>query len=86
MNNRSVCTRCGKPRIIISTYEEKIEKSTVKYTITECSDPACQKIVDKGLEIEETKRKRIKEEQEEREAVKKRKREEAKKLSDPIRI
>lgn len=56
MNNRSVCTRCGKPRIIISSYEEKIENSSVTYTITECSDPECQKMVNKTLKVEDARR------------------------------
>lgn len=56
MNNRSVCTRCGKPRVVISSYKEKVEKSTVTYTITGCSDPECQKIVDKGLVVEQERR------------------------------
>ena len=45
----SICTRCGKPRVVIDTYEEKVESSTVTYTITECSDPECQKMVNKAL-------------------------------------
>ena len=65
----SVCTRCGKPRIIVKTYEEKIESSTVTYTITECSDPACQKLVNKTLQTEKNKRKFIKDEQVKREEV-----------------
>lgn len=56
MNNRSVCTRCGKQRVVVSTYEEKVEKSTVTYTITGCSDPECQKLVEKGLKMEQIKR------------------------------
>lgn len=56
MNNRSVCTRCGKPRVVVSTYEEKVEKSTVTYTVTECSDPNCQKIVNQNLKVEENRR------------------------------
>ncbi len=63
----SVCTRCGKPRIVVKSYEEKVETSTVTYTITECSDPECQKLVDKTLLTEKKKRKFIKDEQEKRE-------------------
>ena len=51
----STCTRCGKPRIIVNTYEEKVETSTVTYTITECSDPECQKLVNKTLLTEKRK-------------------------------
>jgi len=67
----STCTRCGKPRVIVKTYEEKIETSTVVYTITECSDPECQKVVNKTLRAEKDKRKHIKDEQEKREVARK---------------
>lgn len=67
----SVCTRCGKPRIIVKTYEEKIETSTVTYTITECSDPECQKMVNKTLLTEKKKRQFIKDEQVKREEARK---------------
>jgi len=63
----SICTRCGKPRIIVDSYEEKVETSTVTYTITECSDPECQKMVNKTLKQEASKRKFIKDEQIKRE-------------------
>lgn len=67
----SVCTRCGKPRVVVECYEEKVEKSTVTYTITACSDPECQKLVDKILGEEKRKRGVIKEEQEKRELLRK---------------
>lgn len=67
----SVCTRCGKPRIVVDSYEEKIETSTVTYTVTACSDPECQKIVDKVLKEEENKRVVIRKEQEKRELIRK---------------
>lgn len=67
----SVCTRCGKPRIVVDTYEEKVESSTVTYTITECSDPECQKAVNKTLQTEKKKRKFIKDEQVKREEARK---------------
>ncbi len=63
----SFCTRCGKPRIVVKTYEEKIETSVVTYTITECSDPECQKQVNKTLLTEKKKRQFIKDEQAKRE-------------------
>ena len=65
----SICTRCGKPRIIVKTYEEKVDTSTVTYTITECSDPECQKMVNKTLLTEKKKRQFIKDEQEKREVA-----------------
>ena len=67
----SVCTRCGKPRIIKETYEEKVETSTVTYTIKICSDADCQKIVDGQLSKEKQQRQVIKKEQEVREAARK---------------
>ena len=67
----SICTRCGKPRVVIDTYEEKVESSTVTYTITECSDPECQKMVNKALKAEKVKRQFIKDEQEKREEARK---------------
>lgn len=67
----SVCTRCGKPRIVVKTYTEKVETSTVTYTITECSDPECQKLVDKTLKAEKVKRQFIKDEQVKREEARK---------------
>jgi len=67
----SVCTRCGKPRIVVDTYEEKVDNSTVVYTITECSDPECQKLVNKTLQTEKKKRQFIKDEQVKREEVRK---------------
>lgn len=70
-NSGSVCTRCGKPRIVVDTYIEKVETSTVTYTITACSDPECQKLVDKILGEEKRKRGVIKEEQEKRELLRK---------------
>gem|GEM_PF-6864574 len=55
----------------MDSYEEKVETSTVTYTITACSDPECQKIVDKILKLEKKKRELIKEEQEKRELLRK---------------
>lgn len=66
---QSNCTRCGNPRIIVDTYTEKVDSSTVTYTITKCSDPKCQEAVDKLLKGEEEKRKIIKEEQVKRETI-----------------
>lgn len=55
----------------MDSYTEKVETATVTYTITACSDPECQKIVDKNLKDEEKKRLVIKEEQERRELLRK---------------
>jgi hypothetical protein len=63
------CIRCGKTRVVIDTYEEKVETSVVTYTVTACTDSDCQKIVDKLLKDEEKKREMIKKEQEKRELL-----------------
>lgn len=65
-NKMSKCTRCGKERIIKSSYTEKLEKTTVVYTVTVCPDSECQKLVEKGLAAEEVKRKTMNDEQEKR--------------------
>ena len=62
----SKCTRCGKERIVKTSSTEMMEKSVVTYTTTVCPDPECQKMVEKGLVVEENKRKVIREEQERR--------------------
>ena len=62
----SKCTKCGKERIFKSSVVEKVGNSTITHTITVCPDPECQKIVEKGLVIEEKKRKTMYEEQEKR--------------------
>ncbi len=71
VSSGSVCTRCGKPRIIVDSYQEKVETSVVTYTTAVCSDPECQKIVDKNLKEEERKRVLIKNEQDARLLIRK---------------
>lgn len=62
----SKCTRCGKERIVKTSSTELMERSVVTYTTTICPDPECQKLVEKGLVVEENKRRVIREEQETR--------------------
>jgi hypothetical protein len=52
----SICIECGKKRIIVGTYEEKVGNSTVVYKETICADPECQKKVEKTLAKELEKR------------------------------
>lgn len=61
MNNStaSVCTRCGKQRVVIGTHEEVIGNSTVVYTDTVCPDPECQKAVEAKLVNEKEKREQM---------------------------
>ena len=62
----SKCTRCGKERIVKSSRVEKLEKSTVTYTVTICPDPKCQRMVEDGIEKEESRRKIFKDEHDRR--------------------
>ena len=62
----SRCIRCGKERVVLNSYTEKLEKTSVVYTVTVCPDPECQEIVEKGLRIEKDKRAVIQIEQEKR--------------------
>jgi hypothetical protein len=54
--NPSICIECGKQRIVVRTYEEKVGNSVVVYKETICANPECQKKVDKTLAKELEKR------------------------------
>lgn len=41
------CSRCGKERIIIRSWKEKIDGSVITNTETACPDKECQKEVEK---------------------------------------
>ena len=68
----SKCIRCGKPRIVTASYEEVVQTSTIIHTEMECSDPNCQKLVNKTLKVEEDKRHEGNLEKERRERIRKR--------------
>ncbi len=40
------CIRCGRPRIVVRTWKEKLDTSIIINTETACPDPECQKKVD----------------------------------------
>ena len=67
----NVCTRCGKMRVTTRTYDEKVGNSVVTYTINECSDPDCQKIVNGQLKEDEKRRVMVKNDQAKRELLRK---------------
>lgn len=67
----NICTRCGKQRVAVKTYKEKVGNSEVTYTLNECSDPDCQKLVNKQLREDEKRRIVVKEDQVKRELVRK---------------
>lgn len=66
-NSKSRCTRCGKARVVVKTYEKEINGSKILYKLTGCPDPECQKKVEEGLQKEKEKREKIKADQEKRE-------------------
>lgn len=41
------CVRCGKERVILRTWKERVGNSVVVNTDTICPDPECQKLVNK---------------------------------------
>jgi hypothetical protein len=55
----SVCTRCGKQRIVTGSHEELVGTSKVIYTETSCPDPSCQIAVDDKLVKEQEKREQM---------------------------
>lgn len=62
----SICPRCGKERVVVSTHDEIVSTSKVTYTQTVCPNSECQKKVDKDLKNDERKRAILKDEQEKR--------------------
>jgi len=53
------CIRCGKERITIRVYKEKIGGSVIVATETACPDPKCQAQVVKQLKKEKLQRERL---------------------------
>lgn len=43
------CIRCGKQRVAVKTWEERIGNSLSTHTLNVCPDPACQKIVEENF-------------------------------------
>lgn len=43
----NLCSRCGKERIFIRLWKEKINNSVITTTENACPDKECQKIVEK---------------------------------------
>jgi len=66
----SICTRCGKVRIVAKTWIEKIitasGKGNVTHSQTVCPDPECQKIVEVDWAKQKSKYLALKAEKEER--------------------
>lgn len=43
---KNVCYRCGKERIVLRVWTEKIDNSTIENTISVCPDKICQEAMD----------------------------------------
>ena len=43
------CPRCGKERIFVKTWKEKIGYSTITTTETACPDKECQSMINKEM-------------------------------------
>lgn len=44
---KNPCVRCGKERIVLKTWNEKMGESIIINTKTICPDPDCQRLVNK---------------------------------------
>lgn len=42
------CWRCGKERVVVRSWKEKVGNSIITTTETACPDVECQKLVDKA--------------------------------------
>lgn len=64
------CIRCGKERIDARSWKETVNnfmgKTVIVHTETVCPDPECQKIVEKGFEVQRKKREEMEHSKEER--------------------
>lgn len=47
--NKIICFRCGKERIIVKVWKEKVWDSVIENTETICSDKECQKSMEKEI-------------------------------------
>lgn len=56
ISKNSICIECGKQRVVVGTYQEKVGNTVVTYKETVCPDPECQKKVEKTLARELEKR------------------------------
>jgi len=79
---KNICFRCGKERIIIKVWKEKIGNSVVENTETACPDKECQKATEK--DIKKQKDKRLQLEKRKRDSLRDRKRAVNKKNSKEV--
>jgi len=65
------CSRCGKERVVVKSWNKRVGNSLLTYTLTSCPDPECQKRVSGDLRKEAARRSAQKKEAEMRLKLKK---------------
>lgn len=50
------CIRCGKERIVLKTWTDKVGNFPLTHTTTGCPDKACQKVLNDEMEAAREKR------------------------------
>ncbi len=50
------CVRCGKERVVVKEWTEKIGQTSMIRTLTKCPDKECQKILDDEAAAQKEKR------------------------------
>ncbi len=68
---KNICYRCGKERVVIKTWKEKVWDSVIENTESVCPDKKCQAANDKDMR--KLKHKRLELEKRKRESVRNRK-------------
>ena len=53
---KNLCYRCGKERVVTRVWKERDGNSVIENTETQCPDPVCQKMNEKELEKQHTRR------------------------------
>ncbi|OGK12628.1 hypothetical protein A3C98_00855 [Candidatus Roizmanbacteria bacterium RIFCSPHIGHO2_02_FULL_37_15] len=46
---RNNCYRCGRERIVVKVWKEKVENSVIENTESICPDKKCQEVVDQEI-------------------------------------
>ena len=53
---RNDCYRCGRERIVVKVWKEKVENSVIENTESVCPDKSCQEVVDQEIRRQRNKR------------------------------
>ena len=60
------CSRCGRERVVVRTWKEKVYDSVIVNTEKECPNPDCQKLVNRENNKQKEKYRAIRRKTEER--------------------